>query len=96
MTKDEFTKDWKHFCNHIDFGRSNLDAKSIRFMNEGPGKIIQTIEQRDDLLDACKLGLNSMRGLLEIGVEIGASNKNKRKQAEDIRQVETAIAKCEA
>jgi hypothetical protein len=46
---------------------------------------------RKELLEACELGLNSMRGLLEIGVEIGASNKNKRKQAENIKQVEAAI-----
>lgn len=54
MTKKEFTDGWKHFCNHIDFGKSNLDAESIRFMNEEPGKILQTIEQRDDLLAVCR------------------------------------------
>ncbi len=48
---------------------------------------------RKDLVDACQLGLKSMRGLLEIGVELGASNKNKRKLAEDIRQVEAIIEK---
>ena len=54
MTKKEFADDWKHFCSCIDFGRSNLDADSIRFMNEGPGKILETIKQRDDLLAACE------------------------------------------
>jgi hypothetical protein len=47
-----------------------------------------------DLLEACKLGLESMKGLLEIGVKIGASNKNKRLHAKNIKQVEAAIAKA--
>ena len=53
-TKDEFQKDWKHVCNHINFGASNLDADSIRFMNEGPHKIINSLAQRDALLEACR------------------------------------------
>jgi len=59
-TKEQFTKDWKHFCNHINFGASNLDADSIRFMNEGPGKILQTIKTNDALLEACKMVNNSI------------------------------------
>jgi len=35
----DFIGGWVHFCDHIDFGKSNLDAESIRFMNEVPGKI---------------------------------------------------------
>lgn len=54
MTKKEFADSWKHFCNCIDFGKSNLDAEAIRFMNEGIGKVAQTFQQRDDLLAACK------------------------------------------
>ncbi len=44
MTKDEFTKGWKHFCDCIDFGRSNLDAESIRFMNEAPAEITALLD----------------------------------------------------
>ena len=35
----EFVKGWSRFCDHINFGESNLDAESIRFMNEVPGDI---------------------------------------------------------
>ena len=35
----DFISGWKHFCDCIDFGKSNLDAEAIRFMNEVPGKI---------------------------------------------------------
>jgi len=35
----EFLKGWSHFCDHINFDKSDLDAESIRFMNEIPGKI---------------------------------------------------------
>lgn len=38
---ENFRKGWSHFCDCIDFGRSNLDAEAIRFMNEVPGKIEQ-------------------------------------------------------
>lgn len=30
----EFGKEWNHFCDCIDFGKSFLDADAIRFMNE--------------------------------------------------------------
>jgi len=36
---EAFLKGWSHFCDHIDFANSNLDADSIRFMNEVPGQI---------------------------------------------------------
>lgn len=39
----KFEKGWTHFCDCIDFGRSNLDAEAIRFMNEMPGKILKTL-----------------------------------------------------
>ncbi len=38
-TAKEFVAGWSHFCKCIDFGRSGLDAKAIRFMNEVPAKI---------------------------------------------------------
>jgi len=34
MTLEEFKEEWEHFCACIDFGRSALDARAIRFMNE--------------------------------------------------------------
>ena len=36
---EAFLAGWLHFCDHINFAKSNLDADSIRFMNEVPGKI---------------------------------------------------------
>ena len=47
----------------------------------------------DELKVACKIGLDSMQGLLRIGIEMGASNKNKREHNEGIKFVEAAIAK---
>jgi len=38
---EAFLSGWSHFCGCIDFGKSNLDAETIRFMNEVPGKIQQ-------------------------------------------------------
>lgn len=38
---NDFLKGWLHFCDCIDFGKSNLDAEAIKFMNEVPGKIEQ-------------------------------------------------------
>lgn len=46
MTKDEFIKGWKHFCDCIDFGRSALDAEAIRFMNEAPAEIIKALPEK--------------------------------------------------
>lgn len=40
---EEFLEGWSHFCECIDFGRSNLDAQAIAFMNEVPGKIEQAV-----------------------------------------------------
>ena len=39
-----FVEEWEYFCSHIDFGKSNLDAKAIRFMNEMPNQIISLIK----------------------------------------------------
>ena len=39
----DFVAGWSHFLDCIDFGKSNLDARAIRFMNEVPGKIQQAI-----------------------------------------------------
>lgn len=36
---ESFTKGWSHFCDRIDFGKSNMDAEAIRFMNEIPSAI---------------------------------------------------------
>lgn len=35
----DFLDGWLHFCDCIDFEKSNLDADAVRFMNEVPGKI---------------------------------------------------------
>lgn len=40
----EFLKGWSHFLEHINFAKSNLDADSIRFMNEVPGQIEQAVD----------------------------------------------------
>ncbi len=40
---NSFVAGWSHFLDCIDFGRSNLDARAIRFMNEVPGEIQQAI-----------------------------------------------------
>lgn len=53
-TKEEFAKDWKHFCSHINFGDSAMDAESIRIMNEMPAKIGKVLDAAPDLLAACK------------------------------------------
>ena len=43
MDVQEFTDGWKHFCDCIDWGRSNLDAEAIQFMNEMPASVIKTM-----------------------------------------------------
>lgn len=58
----EFEKGWKHFCNCIDFGGSNLDAEAIRFMNEMPGQICNS---HDKLVGACKEVIATWVGLPE-------------------------------
>ncbi len=63
----EFTDGWKHYLNCINFGASTLDAQAIRFMNEMPAKILQRVNNFDDLLDACK-GLVEWPGLLTGGI----------------------------
>ncbi len=47
----------------------------------------------DELRVACGIGLESMRGLMAIGIETGASNQAKRKHEEHIKFVEAAITK---
>jgi len=42
---EAFLAGWSHFCDHINFAKSNLDADSIRFMNEVPGKIQTAAKQ---------------------------------------------------
>ena len=34
---NRFVEGWTHFLDCINFGKSNLDADAIRFMNEVPG-----------------------------------------------------------
>ena len=58
MIKQEFESGWTHFCSRINFGDSPLDAEAIRFMNEMPSKIGQTLKQRDDLLAALEDWIN--------------------------------------
>ena len=41
MTIKEFANGWKHFCDCIDFAKSALDAKAIRFMNEMPSAVVK-------------------------------------------------------
>ena len=50
MTVDEklercaaYSIEWLHFCSRIDFGVANLDARAIRFMNEGFSKLIKEV-----------------------------------------------------
>ncbi|KKL23705.1 hypothetical protein LCGC14_2422700 [marine sediment metagenome] len=56
MTKKQFADGWKHFCNRIDFGKSNLDAEAIRFMNEMPHAVGALFGKPEDKgpLDACR------------------------------------------
>lgn len=41
LTK-EFETGLKHFYDCIDFGKCNLDAEAIRFMNEIPGRLVNS------------------------------------------------------
>lgn len=38
---NRFLSGWGHFLDCINFGKSNLDAEAIQFMNEVPGDIKQ-------------------------------------------------------
>ena len=38
----EFEKGLKHFYDCIDFGKCNLDAEAIQFMNEMPGRLVNS------------------------------------------------------
>jgi len=89
MTTKEFTDDWKHFCNCINFDKSAMDADAIRFMNEGPGKIIQNIRQRDALLKIVqkikdRFATTHPNGYYEIGYI----------EPEFAKEIEAAIANC--
>jgi hypothetical protein len=55
ITKKEFSTEWKHFCECIDFGRSNLDAQAICFMNTWVGEVVKTLAAAPALLEACKI-----------------------------------------
>ena len=54
LTEKEFAKGWTHFLNCIDFGKSNLDADVIRFMNEVPAQVVAVLAAAPALLEACK------------------------------------------
>ncbi|MBE3141873.1 MAG: hypothetical protein IMZ53_14955 [Thermoplasmata archaeon] len=60
ITKEKFQAGWSHFCKHINFGQSNLDAISIQFMNEMPGMVGKVLEVNAELLEACKNMLASI------------------------------------
>lgn len=92
MTKKEFTDSWKHFCKHIDFGRSNLDAESIQFMNTGIGEVLQTFQQRDDLLEACEVVKLRIHF---IGWPSEPMNEDGPDWSKEIALLEAAIAKCQ-
>ncbi len=57
LTK-EFRKGLKHFYDRINFADSNLDADAVRFMNEMPGRLVNS---HDALLDACKKAEDFLR-----------------------------------
>lgn len=42
----EFAAGWNHFCDCIAFGKSNLDAEALQFMNEMPGKIVKALKAK--------------------------------------------------
>lgn len=44
-TEKDFAAGWKHFCDCIDFGKSNLDAEAIAFMNEMPSKVAEALRK---------------------------------------------------
>ena len=78
---------------HFDAALSEENKREAREMQEKRDARKRVEDAAPALLAACKLGLVSMRAMLTIGVELGASNKNKRKHAKDIKLVEAAIAK---
>ena len=62
LTK-EFEEGYGHFLDKANLNHSFLDAKAIRFMNEMPGRLV---DSHDALLEACKLLLET---LLEAGYD---------------------------
>lgn len=68
MTIEEFAKGWYHFCECIDFARSNMDAESIRFMNEMPAAVAKglTGPMPTPLIQTCrKCGCNDINACPE-------------------------------
>lgn len=45
ITAEEFEESWRHFLECINFQKTNLDGEAIRFMNEGPQRIMNTLKQ---------------------------------------------------
>lgn len=45
MNKDEFKKEYDHFCSCINFKQSALDSEAIRFMNEFNFKLLDVIKK---------------------------------------------------
>ena len=61
LTK-EFTEGYKHFLDCIDFGGSHLDAEAIRFMNELPGRLVNSHDELVEALLACQIKLFMLIG----------------------------------
>ncbi len=65
MTVQDFTDEWTHFLDCLDFETSTLDARAINFMNNFPGEVIQalatqkqlfkTFENLQSVYEQCKL-----------------------------------------
>lgn len=95
MTKNEFAEGWKHFCDCIKWDKTFLDGKAIQFMNEGIGKVSETFQQRDDLLEACKW-INNIISTACDGGDAWCSIRNRPGASEWANNLKAAIAKCEA
>ena len=53
-TKEYYANGWSHFIDCINFNSSDFDAEAIEFMNEFPRHIMDFLDSRDALLEACK------------------------------------------
>lgn len=84
-----FTKGLSHFYDCIDlgFGRANLDAEAIRFMNEMPAKLCLS---HDDLLAALKVMTDQCMSL-----NWNASLPHTKEIDRKIKSAREAIAKAE-
>ena len=40
-SKKEIIEEWNYFCTRIDWGKTFLDARAIRFMNEFPKDLME-------------------------------------------------------